>query len=442
MAITNSRMICRTVFAATLLSAPFQVFTSAIGQVYPSLTLVLALALVLFYDVSRVLKTSLTMKTWAALVLVQAISLMWAVDIREGIREIVYSFSFFFVFAAAMQESRRDPRLVTLLIIAYSVLTLSQSALVIYFRLMPDVKIQYLQGHLAEIFTSPNTLIDLFGSERNNVLDEAKSGGFEVNANTGAAWVGMVAMVTMGLAIGLRRRLLLFVSLFHLVAIFFSGSKAAALLACSLLVLMCLTVYGSRKLTPSRWAILISSVILLTVAGSIAAAAGSTTDFGQASSDTLDTRKLIWAHAAVEFLKHPILGQGFGGWSETFQAYAWRQKIADSYPPHDTLIRLWSQSGLLAALIGAAFMIAFSAEVLTLVRSRSRTAAWIGAGIWCGFLFVSIQGLGENWGLLGTLRMSPFIAACFALSRALRYYAKPATQSPVLNASVRQIKYV
>ncbi|MFM0300654.1 O-antigen ligase family protein [Paraburkholderia sediminicola] len=442
MAITNNRMICRTVFAATLLTAPFQIFTSAIGQVYPSLTLLFALMLFLFYDVSKVLKTSLTMKTWAALVLVQIISLLWAVDIREGIREIVYSFSFFLVFGASMQESKRNLRSLTLLIIAYSVLTLSQSTLVIYFRLIPDVKIQYLQGHLAEIFTSPNTLIDLFGSERNNVLDEAKSGGFEVNANTGAAWVGMVGMVTMGLAIGLRRKLLFFVSLFHLVAVFFSGSKAASLLVCCLLALMYLTVYISKKFTPSRFAILISFVVLLTVAGSIVVAAGSATDFGQASSDTLDTRKLIWAHAAVEFLKHPILGQGFGGWSETFQAYAWRQKISDGYPPHDTLIRLWSQSGLIAALVGAAFMIAFSVEVLTLVRSGSRTAAWIGAGIWCGFLFVSIQGLGENWGLLGTLRMSPFIAACFALSRALGYYTSPATRSSVLNTSVRQIKYV
>ncbi|MFM0095246.1 O-antigen ligase family protein [Paraburkholderia nemoris] len=441
MVITQSRLICQAAFAATLLTAPFQFFTVAIGDIYPSATLVLALMLILFYDASKLVKTSITTRTWAALVLVQVLSLLWAVDVRSGIRDIAYSFLFFFVFAASMHESKRNPRLVIQLIVAYSILTMIQSGLVIYFRLNPSVKIQYLQGHLAEIFTSPNTLIDLFGSEQNNVLDPAKSGGFEINANTGAAWIGMVGMVTIGLAIGLRRKLLFLVGLFHLTATFFSGSKAAAILVCALLALMCITVYVSEKLTPSRLAVLLLIFIFIAVAGSILTTAGSSTDFGHASSDTFDVRKLIWAHAASEFLKNPILGQGFGGWSESFHAYAWQQGITDRYPPHDTLIQLWSQSGLLAALLGAAFMAAFSAEVLTLVRSGSRTAAWIGAGILCGFLFITMQGLGENWGLLGNLRMSPFLAVCLALSRVLSYYARLGARSPTLTRPMRPVEY-
>jgi hypothetical protein len=441
MTLRNDGSAGRLLLAATLLLTPFQIYAIAIGEVYLPVVLVLALGLFLFYDVPRLLKTSLTMKCWSALILLQGISLLWAVSIRDGIREIAYSLPFFLVFAACMYETRRSPKFVISIIVAYSVLVLCESALIVIFRIDPDMKIKYLQGHLAEIFANPNTLVDLFSVGRNNVLDPDKSGGFEVNANSGAAWVGLVGMVTIGLGIGLRRKTLLLVGIVHLIAIFFSGSKAAMLLTCSMLVMMGLTVFFSSKLTPSRLAIFIVFAVVLSIVGSVALTASSATEFGRASSDTLDSRKLIWAHAAAEFIKNPIFGQGFGGWSQSFQSYAWEQKISDSFPPHDTFILLWSQSGLLAALIGLVFVMAFSAEVMALIRAGSRSATWIGAGIWCGFLFFSIQGLGENWGLLGTLRMSPFLAACFALTRVLTYHAKLQIQYDMSRDSMRGVKH-
>lgn len=441
MTLRNDRIVGRRLLAATLLLTPFQIFTVAIGEVYLPLVLVLALGLFVFYDSARLLKTSVTMKCWAALILCQGISLLWAVSVRDGIREILYSLPFFIIFAACMYESKRDPKFIVSIIAAYSVLALCQSALIIIFRVDPDMKIQYLQGRLAEIFANPNTLVGLFSFGRNNVLDPDKSGGFEVNANSGAAWIGLVGMVTIGLAIGFRRKTLLIVGLAHLIAVFFSGSKAAILLACSMLVLMCMTVFLSKKLTPARLALFIIFAIFLSVVGTVGLMASSSTVFGQASSDTLDSRRLIWTHAAAEFIKSPILGQGFGGWSQSFQAYAWDQKISDSFPPHDTFIILWSQSGLLAVLIGLAFAVAFSVEVMILIRAGSRTAAWIGAGIWCGFLFFSIQGLGENWGLLGTLRMSPLLAACLALARVLTYHAKSQLHYEVARVSTESMEH-
>ncbi|HEX7908858.1 MAG TPA: O-antigen ligase family protein [Paraburkholderia sp.] len=432
----------RRLLAATLLLTPFQIYTVAIGEVYLPLVLVLALSLFVFYDSARLLKTSITMQCWAALMLLEGISLLWSISAREGIREIIYSLPFFVVFAACMHESRRNPRFVISILIAYSVLTLAQSALIIFFRFEPDIKMQYLQGRLAEIFANPSTINDLFGDVRNNVLDPDKSGGFEANANSGAAWVGLVGMVTIGLAVALRRKWLLIIGVVHMAAIAFTGSKAAIMVACSMVGMMWLTMFISRKMTPTRLALLVLCVVVLASLGAVVVTVGASTDFGQSSSDTLDSRKLIWAHAATEFTKNPIFGQGFGGWSASFQSYAWQQKIPDYFPPHDTFIRLWSQSGVLAVLLGAAFMIAFSMEMLKLIRSGSRIAAWIGAGIWCGFLFISIQGLGENWGLFGTLRMSPYLAACFALSRVLSYHVQPIKQHPVLHTFNGQIEHV
>jgi hypothetical protein len=421
MGFNRNGLLRRYLLIGAVLSAPFQIYTVAIGDIYPPLTLALTLCIAGCYDVVGPLRTSLTIKVLGALVLVEIVSFAWAVSVRDGIREIVYTLPFFFVFAAAMHEAKRSVNFIYLLVVAYALLALIESVLIIYFRLNPSVKIAYFQGQFGGIFANPSTIDGLFGDIKNNVLDPTKSGGFEVNANTGGAWIGMVGMMTLGFAVALRKKLLFLVGLFHLSAIGFTGSKASIIVAVALLFVMWLSIFTSRRMSPLRLSLLLVIVVLFCIVGMFVFESLSSTNFGKNSSDTFHVRAIIWAHAASEFIQSPILGQGFGGWEGSFQPYAWQQKIVDTYPPHDTLIALWSHSGILAAILGVAFVVAISLEMLRFMRSGSRGAAWIAAGVWCGFLFIFIQGLGENWGLLGTLRESPLIAVSLALARVLKF---------------------
>ncbi|SAK79272.1 O-Antigen ligase [Caballeronia catudaia] len=427
MAFRNNGLIRRGLLTLTMLLAPLQIYTLPVGEIYPSLVLLLSLSLFIFYDVWTPLRTSTALKCLAALILAQAVSLLWAVNVRDGIREIIYTLPFFFIFAACMHEAKRDPRFVIGLIVAYSVCALVQSGLVIGFRLEPAVKISYLQSRAAGIFANPSTLNGLFDVARNNALDPEKSGGFEVNANFGGVWIGMVGILTVGIAVGLRRPLLACVGVVHLCAVAFTGSKASLMLAVMLLFVMSMLAYTSRKISASRLALvffMLAGVVVVGVAGSSFL---SSTRFGQDSSDTFGSRQLIWAHAASEFIRSPFLGQGFGGWAESFKSYAWQNKILE-LPPHDTFIQLWSQSGIPAVVCGAAFAVTFATEMVGFMRCGPKSAAWIGAGMLCGFLFIFIQGLGENWGLLGTLRVSPMLAACLGVARVIAFRIRKADQ--------------
>ncbi|WP_321798790.1 O-antigen ligase family protein [Caballeronia sp. J97] len=428
MGFRNNGVMGRGMLVLTMLLAPFQIYTFPVGEIYPSLVLLLSFSLVIFYDVWTPLRTSTALKCLAALILVQAISLLWAVSVRDGVREIIYTLPFFFIFAACMHEAKRDPRFVMSLIMAYSVCALAQSGLVIGFRLEPGIKLSYLQSRLAEIFANPSTLSGLFDVARNNALDPEKSGGFEVNANFGGVWIGMVGTLTAGIAIGLRKPLLVCVGAVHLCAVAFTGSKASLMLAVLLLFAMTMLAYTSRKMSASRLAVVFFMLAAVAIVGVAGLAFLSSTRFGQDSSDTLGSRQLIWVHAASEFIRSPLLGQGFGGWAESFRSYAWQNKILE-LPPHDTFIQLWSQSGIPAVVCGAAFSIAFVAEIVAFMRCGPKSAAWIGAGMLCGFLFIFIQGLGENWGLLGTLRVSPLLAACLGVARVIAFRVRHADEN-------------
>jgi O-antigen ligase len=421
--------IGRCLLLLTLVLAPFQIYTFALGDTYLPLVLLLSLGLAGFYDVRAPLKTSAALKWLIALLVAQAISLAWAVSVRDGIRDMVYTLAFVFVFVACMQESKRNPGFVIKLIIAYTVLALVQSGLVVLFRLDPGVKLSYLQSRLATVFANPTALNGLFDAMRNNVLDPTKSGGFELNANSGGAWVGLVGLLALGLAVGLRRRLLLCVAALHLCAVAFTGSKASLMLAVGLTICLVILVNVSKRVSASRLAVLCFVLAVLLAVGALGSVFLASTQFGQDSSDTIGSREVIWAHAAMEFANSPVLGQGYGGWTASFKPYAWRQRILEQLPPHDTFIQLWSQSGLPAVVCAIGFVTAFIVEMLQFTRCGSKTAAWVGAGMLCGFLFIFLQGLGENWGLLGTLRVSPLLAACLAVARVLSFRIRAATEN-------------
>jgi O-antigen ligase len=417
----------RLLLAITVISSPFQIYTWAIAEIYLPLTLIAGLSLFAFYNVEISARISKPMQALICLFLVQVISFLWAVNMKDGLKELAFTVPFVAIFSGALKEGKRDPRFLLNLITIYAVVQLVQCIFVIYFRVNPDAKLNYLQGGLANILSNPSRVQGLSGPFRDNISSPDKSGGFELNANAGACWMGMTAMIAYGVGMAFKKRLLCAVAIINLVAIPFSGSKAASAIAVVLFVGMHVIVFLKNR--PSRAKGIFVTVVGMIICAIFVVLINFFADFAffKDSSDTLDVRGLIWAHAASEFLRVPFLGLGFGGWAGSYQPYAWQQGIGDTYPPHNTLIALWSESGIFAAVFACAFVVGVTMDVTRMLRSGSVVAIWLAVGFWCGYLFVFIQGLGENWGLLGTLRMSPILALTYALLQLIGYWV---TQNP------------
>jgi len=120
-------------------------------------------------------------------------------------------------------------------------------------------------------------------------------------------------------------------------------------------------------------------------------------------------------YALQAFSECSLLGQGFGGWQAGFPHYAESIGIRTGFPPHNTLICLWSQGGLVAAILGAAFM-AYIAMFWFLLVVRSGPSSF-GVAIAGGgtFAFAFILGMGTNFGLVGEIHMSPVLASLLAM---------------------------
>src|SRR5690606_30384215 len=90
--------------------------------------------------------------------------------------------------------------------------------------------------------------------------------------------------------------------------------------------------------------------------------------------------------------------------------------LCNECPPHNTFLILWSQSGIAAVLAGAWFA---TLVVWLLVRqlwSDSQESKWRTAAALAVFGWILVQGMGENFGLFGDLRLQVVLAMALALA--------------------------
>lgn len=355
--------------------------------------------------------------------IIQALSLLWSTDLRLGLRTVAYSIPFFLVAAGAYSLSKKNPRTAFIALSATMVILAFQALMVITFRIYPELEITYLRSSIAGIFSGPNVINSLLdGSERNNVLDPQKAGGVYVNANIAAAYLGMSSFIAF-LLFKIRRSFLLFITALLLwTSTLFTGSKAGIILAISLpLVAFYFQVYRSNKKN-SRPLMLLSTIAATPILVGLAAFSldnlAEKSSFAAASIDTASIRLMIWSYAAQAFTESPIFGQGFGGWQRGYETYALATGIPPEFPPHNTLIYLWSQSGIIAAMLGLLFMFHVMRLAYQLTASQQRNTRLLGLtlGMAAGWLF--IQGLGENSGHLGDPRQQPILAALVGIAYA------------------------
>jgi O-antigen ligase len=281
------------------------------------------------------------------------------------------------------------------------------------FRLLPGLEHTFLLSPFARLLISPNTLDALFDGWRNNVLDPAKAGGIFVNANIASAYLGMSAVAAWYVGRAHASKLLRTVAMLDWVAVAFTGSKAG--LVCALIVplaMMTITVAQRRKAHPLSFVGVTLTLACVVVVMLLPIGRETLEAYGSETSATLGTREQIWQFAWQMARQHPFTGLGFGGWEQRFQLPAMLQGFAVSIPPHNSLFILWLQSGALGLAAGTAFVFAVFAAGWRAARTHSLLAmATAGAFAW-----YLIQGMGENFGLVGEIHMTPLLGALLGYS--------------------------
>lgn len=387
-------------------------YTLPVAGIFPSLNLLSGLAALKGLRAWPLWRTT-WMRCAAAMAAIQLVACVWSPSPLAGIREFIYLLPFFLLCGAAYQYGRQRPEGLLRLYIVMLWISLIQVLLVMLFRLAPTLEARFITSSVAGLFISPNVLASLFDGSPNNIFDAAKAGGLFVNANGAAAFAGCCAMVAWHFGSALRRLDLRLLGALHWVSVFFTGSKAGAICAV-LLPLVILAIRLLRGQRPSMLQVALGCFVIAFVAVALPVAweLYSHSGFTRASTETLSVRQRIWSFAWATFKKHPLIGLGHGGWELRFPFYALANGLNPNYPPHNMFMLLWSKAGIAAALAGLAFSLSFLWTHLRAAWRASGRAAALPLGVFGAFLWVFIQAQGENFGILG----EPHITTVLALT--------------------------
>ena len=391
----------------------FQLFAVSLFGIYLSLYVISALAITVIMTVAGQQSLDSTSRLFWSLIAISVISLLWSPDRILGVREIGYTVSFISLYQLARKSGIDGIERLHPAIAAFSLFALVNSVAIIVFRLYPEIESSFLASESAKIFINPNVLESYNLLFNNNVKDLAKSGGFFVNANVAAVFTELAfyaAMISSRYKTGLRWRL---VGLMHLAAIVETGSKSAIIILVLLVPFLAVTlrIYQIPK-SQSRAILILTAVLsfaaLLTALYFLTVG----TDFVDDTQLNSQRRNIIFTFAANEFLKSPILGQGFGGWAITFFSYGynWRSMgLNESMPAHNLFIILWSQSGILAAVL--ALMIIVTLFKMMIGEFRAGTSAFVAGSLMAMLASVVIHSMGDNFSLFS----EPHIQAPLAI---------------------------
>jgi hypothetical protein len=402
--------------ALFVLAVP-QIYLLPEGRIDIALTTVVTgllapgLLLVVWRGAGRSLLRLWLVRVLLGLIAIRVLALAWSPDPRSGLQPIVVLGQFAVTVALMAQLLRREPGQVRLLHWLYWPWVAAEAALVVLFRVAPDVEDGFLRT-AGGWFAGQNTVGALFGEGRNNVLDVAKSGGVFVNANVAAMFLGVNGLAALALAVVTRQRWLRVLGVALLLTVPFTGSKSATVLTVALPA----AAFGIQQLTRAaapavRRRLLAGSLIggtavialLLTVSAGLR----------DAMVEAFVGRTIIWRFGAEEFREHPVLGLGFGGWDDGFGPYAAAEGLDRSFPPHNVLLAAWANTGIAGLLLSAAFF-ALAAWLCARHMSRPsgdrRMVPFVAAAV----AWVFVQGMGENTDVFGVIHLIPILSLLIA----------------------------
>jgi len=352
------------------------------------------------------------MRALLVLTLLQAASLYWAPSPMLGVRYLIYLLPLPLAAHVFYRLERDEPAVARRCLFVLLASSALEAVLVIAFRVLPSVEIAFLTRPLARLFVSPNTLDALFYEGRNNVLDAAKSGGLFVNANIAAAYLGMASIAAWYFGRARGSATLRAVAVLDWTAVLFTGSKAGLL--CGLGVPALLGAVGVLRTQRVNPLVVFAGVLALAVgASSLVSPLGLELidDYRYDTLATLGSREQIWSYATRMIAEHPVAGLGFGGWEQRFTLNAFTPGVPTTVPPHNSLFILWLESGLPGLLGGLALIAAVYAAAARISGSRDVDTRTLAVGIAGAFTWYLVQGLGENFGLIGEAHMTPLLGA-------------------------------
>ena len=342
-----------------------------------------------------------------ALLAVRLLALVWSPDPRAGLPPIVLLGQFMIILMLMVAALRQDADALWRLLRFYWPWVLLEVFLVILFRLQPAMEDAFLRS-IGKFFAGQNTIAGLFGEHRNNVLDPLKSGGVFINANLAAMFLGVNGLAALAVSSITKSRLVRSVGIVALVAVPFTSSKLATILAFALPALAVALFYLKRSVTTKVRFYLLGGSGLLGMAGIFVLAGLGLLDGLQKA---FGSRTIIWNFGLESFQENVFLGLGYGGWAMGFPSYAAEQGFYGvNFPPHNLLLAAWSATGLL----GLALTVAFIALVLRLIVSRLSDPARYDTGFvafgGAAIAWVFIQGMGENTDIFGEIHIMPVFA--------------------------------
>ncbi len=342
-----------------------------------------------------------------ALFAFQALSILWSPNLRLGARVLIYHLPFLFVALGMARLTRERPDMAMKIAKWALMIAGIEAVLVIIFRVSPAVEAAFLGSPAAAIFMSRNVVLEMQATGMMTVLDPAKAGGFFIHSNPASAFLGVCAVASWYVA-GLTQSVALrWVAGLQFLAVFFTGSKAGAMTAVFIVFLMgMLSLWQSRRIDPTK-------VVLLCFVGALAAALTPIayerfvdSGFTRASMDTYASREFLWKFAGEQFWSHPLGGLGFGGWEQKVPVIGRYKQL----PPHNTIVILWAQSGLVAVFLGLAFAISLLSWSLRWLLRGNDTQRLAAQALFASAIWLFVQSMGENFGFFGDEHMKPILA--------------------------------
>ena len=332
------------------------------------------------------------------------LSSLWAIEIKELIKKLLWFTIAFCLFCYAYKTSFAHKILVLKYITIYYYFLMIIPTLIIIFRFFPSIEHSFLTSSISKTFINPNIIYGLFHGVSSNILAPVKAGGFFSNANVAGAYLGINYFIARSLyTINNEKKYLIFCIIIA-IGIFATGSKGAALvwIILNISILLCSKKYSAKIF---KWSIFLLLIIFVMLLLKLHHWAFDLNFIDHALRTTIVTRIETWSFAYSNFYSHWLLGFGFGGWKKAIVSYS---ASAPHYmaAPHNTLIALWANSGINAVIIGLFFIYSILKFGYKLTKVKDTELNRLGYGIILAFLFCFIQGMGENYGLIGEEHMS------------------------------------
>ncbi|GIG91370.1 O-antigen ligase family protein [Plantactinospora endophytica] len=345
------------------------------------------------------------------LLALRLLALAWSPEPRAGLQFITLFVQFVVTLVLMSAVARDGADALRKLQLWYWPWVLLEAALVVAFRVLPGLEDAYLHS-IGGYFAGHNTVAALYGDNPNNVLDPAKAGGFFINANVAAMFLGVNGLAAFALAAVTGVRRVRLVGVAALVAVLFTGSKSATVLV----VVLPAAAYAFHRLrryaTPAvRRYLLIGTVPL---AAAVALLLAVNRSFLDALLEAFVGRAAIWQFGAEAFRDSPLLGLGYGGWNIGFAAYADEHEIWRVFPPHNILLGAWAVTGIAGLVLTVAFFVAAFRLVARRFQTAGPTGQVYAVCVGTAIAWIMIQGLGENTDIFGDIHLIPIVALLLA----------------------------